>query len=266
MYNRFQLAFKYIAYYLTASNAKGHGMHSPFVYDFIINVLQNKGIRDKGFDLLNRQLKDLKKSDQYVNVDDLGAGSGIEKKPLRSVARIAKYAVKPIKYSTLLFRIAKYYTIGSILELGTSLGVTTGYLALAKPKYGVITIEGAPEIAQVAKRVFEQHGLDNIRQVVGNFDHELEPMVLSMKGSKMIFFDGNHQFKSTIEYFNTALAHSGEYDIFVFDDIHWSSEMENAWDIIRGNDRVTLAIDLFFIGIVFFRKDFKEKLDFRIRF
>ena len=77
MYNRFQLAFKYIAYYLTASNAKGHGMHSPFVYDFIINVLQNKGIRDKGFDLLNRQLKDLKKSDQYVNVDDLGDGSGI---------------------------------------------------------------------------------------------------------------------------------------------------------------------------------------------
>lgn len=266
MYNRFQLAFKYLSYYLTASSAKGHGIHSPFVFDLITNVLQNKGIREKGFDLLKRQLKDLKKSDEYLKVDDLGAGSGIEKSSMRSVARIAKYAVKPTKYSTLLFRMAKYYSIDSILELGTSLGVTTGYLSLAKPKYGVITIEGSPEIAQVAKRVFEQNGLVNIRQVIGNFDHELEPIVLSMRGAKMIFFDGNHQFKSTVEYFNIALANVGEYDIFVFDDIHWSLEMENAWNIVRANEGVTLAIDLFFIGIVFFRKDFKEKLDFRIRF
>ena len=266
MYNRFQLAFKYIRYYLTASNSKGHGTHSPFVFDFITNVLQNKRIRYEGFDIVHRQLKEFKKSDEYLLVHDLGAGSGIEKRPLRSVARIAKYAVKPTKYSTLLFRIAKYYSIDSILELGTSLGVTTSYLALAKPSYGVITIEGASEVAQVAKSVFEQNGLNNIRQVVGNFDDQLEAAVLAMKGSKMIFFDGNHQFKSTIDYFNTALTHSGEYDIFVFDDIHWSLEMENAWDIIRENQQVTLAIDLFFIGIIFFRKDFKEKLDFRIRF
>ena len=266
MYNRFQLAFKYIAYYLTASNAKGHGTHSPFVFDFITNVLQNKGINDEGFEMVQGQLERLKKSDECLEVHDLGAGSGIEKQSLRSVARIAKYAVKPTKYSTLLFRMAKYYSIDSILELGTSLGVTTSYLALAKPSYGVITIEGSPEIAQIANSVFEQNGLNNIRQVVGNFDDQLEAAVLAMKGSKMIFFDGNHQFKSTIEYFNTTLAHAGEYDIFVFDDIHWSLEMENAWNIIRANERVTLAIDLFFIGIIFFRKDFKEKLDFRIRF
>jgi predicted O-methyltransferase YrrM len=266
MYNRFQLAKKYVKYLFFSSNSKGHGVHSPFVFNFITQVLPSKN-QDKplykGIELVRYQLKS---STEFLDVVDLGAGSVKGNGNIRSVGSIAKNAAKSPKYAKLLYRIATYYGIESILELGTSLGLTTRYLALANPKYGVISIEGSPAIADFTKKSMQNEGISGINLITGDFAEKLSEALNLMKGKKMFFFDGNHQYQSTLDYFKQTLVFCGEQDIMVFDDIHWSEGMEKAWKEIKNFKEVSCTIDLFFIGIVFFRKEFKEKLEFSIRF
>src|SRR6187200_1688659 len=131
MYSRPQLLLKYLQYYFTASNGKGHGMHSPFVFEFITKILNDKNDYSEyeKVELLRRQLLN---DNVILEVEDFGAGSVVDKKNKRSISSIAKNAAKPKKFGQLLFRMAKHYQPANILELGTSLGITTSYLSLAK--------------------------------------------------------------------------------------------------------------------------------------
>ena len=153
-----------------------------------------------------------------------------------------------------------------ILELGTSLGITTSYLASANPAAQITTMEGASAVAAVAKDNFNKLGLNNIRVVEGNFDHTLTDTLTTMPVIDLAFLDGNHRYEPTVRYFRQILPHLHDHSIVILDDIHWSAEMEQAWDEVRGMEEVTLSIDLFFIGLVFFRKEQKEKQHFSIRF
>lgn len=265
MFAHLSLLQKYLAYLIKASNGKGHGIHSPFVFDFIINVLNDKTPYE-AYRIVEAQRKLLQKDRSVLKVTDYGAGSLSNTGKIRTVRSISKSAVKPARYGQLLFRMARYYKPQYILELGTSLGITTSYLALANSDVQVITIEGSGAIAGKAKELFSQSALQNIEQVIGNFD-ELLPQLLEKKNvPDMVFIDGNHRYEPTLRYFNQLLEKTHNDTILVFDDIHWSNEMEKAWTEITRHPAVTTSIDLFFIGIIFFRKEFKEKQHFVIRF
>lgn len=266
MFSRAELAYKFLRYWLTSSNGRGHGIHSPFVFDFVINVLRGRIADKAGFDKIEAVRRQLEKSNESIQVSDLGAGSVKVDGAFRQVSSIARYAAKPSRFARLLYRIVRYFDIDHVLELGTSLGLTTRYLALAKPLNGVITIEGAPAIAQRSEEMFSAEGFGNIAVRCGDFGTVLPDILPQMQGRKLIFFDGNHRYAPTMDYFIQACAYAGEEDIFVFDDIHWSKEMELAWKEIKKNKQVTCTVDLFFIGLVFFRKEFKEKQEFAIRF
>ena len=266
MYNNFQLAWKFLIYLLTSSNGKGHGVHSPFVFDFIVHVLRSKQVNVQGFSQIESKRKELENSNLVLDMLDLGAGSSKGKKNQRTVSSIAKRAAKPSRFARLFYRIIRYYQIDSVLELGTSLGLTTRYLSVAEPRHGVVSIEGAPAIAEFTSKNLDEEGIRNTTILTGDFKDLLPGALASLKGSKLVFFDGNHQYQPTLDYFHAALAVKSEADIHIFDDIHWSKDMEKAWAEIRNNENVSCTIDLFFIGIVFFRKEFKEKLDFSIRF
>ncbi|HVZ25796.1 MAG TPA: class I SAM-dependent methyltransferase, partial [Sediminibacterium sp.] len=166
----------------------------------------------------------------------------------------------------LLFRMVHYYAPSQVLELGTSLGITTAYLASANPLGQITTLEGAPAIAAKAQTHFNQLGLSNIRLVAGNFDETLPSVLNDLGKVDMAFIDGNHRFTPTVAYFEQLLPYVGESGFLVFDDIHWSSEMEAAWKKIQAHPQVTLTIDLFFVGIVFFRPEQKIPQHFSIRF
>ena len=265
MYSKGQLLLKYLQYYFTALNGKGHGMHSPFVFEFITKVLNDKTVYpeyEKVEALRNQLLND----NTQLEVEDFGAGSMVDKKSKRSISSIAKNAVKPKKFGQLLFRMVKYYQPATILELGTSLGITTSYLSLAKPDARVITMEGSKEIAEVAKRNFRDLETRNIEITEGNFDNTLPSVARGLSTVDFAFVDGNHRQEPTERYFKELLAKTDNDTILVFDDIHWSNDMEAAWETIKNNTAVTCSIDLFFIGIVFFRKEFKERQHFVIRF
>jgi len=160
----------------------------------------------------------------------------------------------------------KYYQPQSVIELGTSLGITTCYLLLANPGSEVLTFEGAPEVGNIAKQNFESLHLENIRLIDGNFDYTLYPAIYHLPSVDFAFVDGNHRREPTLNYFNCLLPKMNDHSIFIFDDIHWSPEMEQAWEQIKMNPAVRCTIDLFFIGIVFFRQEFKETQHFKIRY
>src|SRR6185436_16653656 len=192
MYSPLQLAIKYFNYWITASNGKGHGMHSPFVFEFITKVLNDKTVYPE-YEKVEALRDQLLNDTTVLEVEDFGAGSVIDKKNKRSISSIAKNAAKPKKFGQLLFRMVKRYQPKTILELGTSLGITTSYLSLAKPDARLITMEGSKEIADVAKQNFNAIELKNVELIEGNFDNTLSSVVRGLPSVDFSFIDGNHR-------------------------------------------------------------------------
>jgi predicted O-methyltransferase YrrM len=265
LYSPLKLAFKYLRYLTTASNGRGHGIHSPFIYAFTKEVLNGK-FHSSHWKQLERLRTNLKKDQRVLQVNDLGAGSGKLHHHQRSVSSIANTSLKSQKYASLLGRIVQYYNCEYILELGTSLGITSAYIATTHPKVHLTTLEGVPDIAAVAHSLFDQLGLYNIELVQGNFDQTLSGAILKMPRVDLVYIDGNHRKIPTLQYFESVLHYANDETIFVFDDIHWSSEMEDAWEAIRMHPKVTSSIDLFFLGLIFIRPAFKEPVHTTIRF
>ena len=250
---------------LTSSNSKGHGTHSPFVFDFILHVL-NDNTAYPEYKKIENIRQQLLRNKNTIEVEDFGAGSGIIKTNIRRIDKIAASSLKSKKFAQLLFRIVKYYQPKQIIEIGTSFGITTSYLATAQTTGNVITHEGASRIASIAIDNFNTLNLKNIKLNQGDFETTLMGTIAAIDNLDFAFIDGNHRKNPTWKYFEMLLTKSNENSIFIFDDIHWSAEMEQVWEEIKLHPAVTLSIDLFFIGIVFFKKDFKVKQHFSIRF
>ena len=180
---------------------------------------------------------------------------------------IAKNAAKPKKYGQLLFRMAKNYKSQYAIELGTSLGLTTSYLSLGINDTGYVsTVEGAKSVANVARYNFKSLDLKNITLYNEPFGDCISELQEAYPHIDLLFVDGNHRKEPTIKYFNDFLGYMSKDGMMIFDDIHWSKEMEQAWETIKAHPAVRCTINLFFIGIVFFREEFMEKQHFNIRF
>ncbi len=201
-----------------------------------------------------------------IEVEDFGAGSAVMKSKKRVVKDIAASSLKPKKFAQLLFRMVQHYKPVTVLELGTSLGITTSYLANGNRNGAVYTCEGSAAIASIAKNNFDALQIKNIELTEGDFAKTLSPLLNKTGKVDFAFVDGNHRKEPTIEYFTKLLNFSTHSTILIFDDIHWSEEMEAAWDEIKSHPSVTLTIDLFFIGLVFVNPDFKVKQHFVVRF
>ena len=264
MYSPLRLAGKYLHYYLTAANGKGHGTHSPFVFDFITKVLNDQE-NYPAYAPVEKLRRTLRRDPTLLRVEDMGAGSVYSTTRTRSVASIARHAAKPQKLGQLLYRVARHYSPATILELGTSLGLSTAYLAAGAPQARLWTIEGAAAIADKAGANLSLLG-SKADIITGNFDTVLPDLLPQIPPVELAFIDGNHRCEPTLRYFDVLLRHAAPACALIFDDIHWSAEMETAWNTIRNDPRVYLTIDLFFIGLVFRRDEFKVRQDFIIRF
>lgn len=265
MYSAPVLLLRYLSFYRKAFHSRGHGMHSPFVYRFIRDVLQDRTGYPEYLQWNNFR-KELLRDHAQLAMLEMGAGSVAGSHAQRSVASLVITAAKSPRTAKLLFRIAKYYQPDNILELGTSLGLSTALFSLARPTASIHTIEGMPSLANRAKKQFPQWGLQNIQVHEGNFDEQLLPLLVNIGSPELVFVDGNHRKEPTLRYFNWLSEKMGPHGIIIFDDIHWSPEMEDAWEIIKADSRVTGSIDLFRVGIIFFRSEFLSPRHFRVRY
>lgn len=238
-------------------------IHSPFVFDFIKNVLEDKRLF-YAYHEVETVRKFLLTQHQEISVTDYGAGSKFSKGNKRTIQQIAKTALSSPSFCRLLFKLTKHYKPKSILEMGTSLGISTAYLRMAALNADFVTLEGCPNIADHASKVFKRLKLKEIDQITGPFSETLDQALKTLKQVDLVFFDGNHRFEPTVEYFEKVLPYAHDQSIFIFDDIYWSEEMSSAWENLKQRPEVTLSIDLFSMGILFFRKDFSQKQHFKL--
>ncbi|MBK0404763.1 class I SAM-dependent methyltransferase [Adhaeribacter sp. BT258] len=257
-----RLAAKY-AQHLTRS-FRLHGIHSPFVFNLQHQVIDHKGTF--GAYLVIEDLRHILLEDnRKITIKDFGAGSRTNAGRTRKVKDIALHSAKAPKHAQLLFRLVNHFAPQTIFDLGTSLGLTTAYLASARRGSTVYTFEGCPETASLARENFKSLKLGNIQLAEGNLDETLSETLKKVDKVNFAFLDGNHRYEPTMRYFRQLLAKADENSVFVIDDIYWSAEMERAWKEIAALPEVTVALDLFQIGIVFFRKS-QVKEYFTIRY
>jgi predicted O-methyltransferase YrrM len=242
---------EYIRYFFKAKTK--FGIHAPFAYEFYTNVIRTDKRGTETFPEIEDIRKSLLRSGETIRVRDFGTGA-INESPLRKVSMIARSYANSRKDSLLLYSMIRYLNPSSILELGTSLGFTTLYLAKAAGDAPVFTVEGCPETARLAKQNFDKSGL-NIKLMIGNIDQVLPELLQENFKPGFVFFDGNHTKEATLRYFALCRQQADENTVFVFDDIYWSAGMKEAWQTIISHPEVVLSIDLFRLGIVFFKKN-----------
>ncbi len=258
----FQFLADYLKHRLTAKSR--HGTHSPFVYKLVDEVIYDFSSK-KVYEDIEKQRKKLLNDDTLLSITDLGAGSHLNKKKQKKVSEVAKNALKNPRLAQLIYRLANHHPAQKIIELGTCLGITSAYLAKANPQATIVTMEGCPETANVAYQNFVSLGLRNIELQVGNFNYLFPKEVAATSDLDFVYIDGNHTKEATLNYFNLCLSKSNEGTLLIFDDIYWSQGMKDAWAEIKSHPQVTVTVDLFWIGLVYFKKD-QVKEHFKIKF
>lgn len=258
------LASRSLNYYLFSKHKNGHGIHSPFVYSLIRNVFKNK-TDSSVVSMVGSLRKKLRSDKTIIEVNDLGSGSLKINSRERRVADIARYASIRPKYGRLLSGLASMVDGSDIIELGTSLGLGTLYLALGAPGSSVITVEGCQNTAGLAAQNFADYGSGNIDLRTGSFDDVFEGILKESSKPGLIYIDGNHRSAALIRYIRLLEPYINEESVVILDDIHYSRDMEKGWDIVRGMDFVTVSIDLLQLGLLFFKKGIKKQ-DFVIRY
>jgi predicted O-methyltransferase YrrM len=256
--------YQYISFLKHQTKAKTlHGTHSPFVYQLLEEVIYKKG-NYYNYDKVANLRRKLLRDKRTINVIDLGAGSK-KLNNQRKINQIAKVSVKNKKWGELIYRLAVNFQPTISLELGTSLGVTTSYLALANTNGHVISLEGDPETRKIAMENFQSLNITNIKCIEGDFDTELSKLLTQLTEIDFAFLDGNHRKEPTLNYLNQILPKLKDGSCVIVDDIYWSREMTEAWQEIIKIPEFTVSIDLFHLGILFIRKK-QKKEHFIIKF
>jgi predicted O-methyltransferase YrrM len=253
----------YIKYYLNAKSA--HGVHSPFVYKFITELLENRNEDYYQFRELDQLREQLLEDDSMIEITDFGAGSKVFKDNKRKLSDLARHGISRKKFSELYFKLVNFTNSQFIVELGTSLGLNTLYLARANSKAIVYSIEGCPELAKFAANLFKKQET-RVFLINDTFEKAFPVLLKEIPKLDLLYVDGNHNRDSTLSYFRMALEKKHNNSAFIFDDINWNEDMRKAWEEIKAHADVTLSIDLYYAGIVFFRKEQKEKEHFVLKY
>lgn len=258
------MLFQIKSYLTFLFNSKNqHGVHSPFVYNLVTKCFYDTK-KHPEYSILNNNRNTLLENKNTIEVTDFGAGSRVFKSNIRAINQIAKNAGISSKRAELLFRVVNYFQPETILEIGTSLGLATSALSLGSKKAKITTLEGCAKTIAIAKNQFQLLNLNNIEFINTKFEDYLKTFDFRLSTFDFVYFDGNHSKKATLEYFELLLTTITNNSVWIFDDIHWSLGMEQAWEIIKNHPKVTVTIDTFQWGIVFFRSE-QEKEHFVIR-
>ncbi len=257
-----KLIVDYINYRLTA--ATEHDLHSPFLYDFYMQLIQND-YNYYDFDILKEWRGKLLENSNEIEIQDFGAGSK-KLSNRRIIKDIVKNSNASKKQAEFFYRLINKFNPQSVIELGTSLGLTTLYLAIPSKKITVYTIEGCKNTHAFANEFFKLVGVKNITSICGVFDDEFPKLINQLGKLDMLYIDGNHTYEATLKYFKLALSKIHSNSILIFDDINWSKGMQRAWKEVCRHPDVKISLDFFHFGMVFFREEHKAKEHYVLKF
>ena len=250
----------YITHFMSSRNNYGHGIHSPYIFNFVQSTLHCEHAY-YCFNKIENIRKQNASNKSEVHITDFGTGNN----RISTVAKITNTALQSKKNAQLLFKIANYIKAENILELGTSLGITTAYLVSHSSKCNCISFEGAEEIVQIAKKNHNILGIRNIKIINGDINKTLAKSIAAYTTFDLIYIDANHNYASLMQYYEEILNKTHENSVVVIDDIYWSDGMRKAWEEIKNHPATTCTIDIYHMGIVFY-KPFLHKENFKIVF
>ncbi len=243
-----------------------YSLHSPFIYTFWAGLLKDHTIC-AAYSRVERLRKEWLRDESVIHRKDFGAGSE-GKAPLSGevkVKELARGSLVSAAKGQFLYKLARVNKPVSILEFGTSLGLSSLYMSEAAPDARIVTIEGCDETAAIAASNFEKAGKKNITVLSGTFDDKIGEALKMLPVPDLLFFDGNHRLEATLRYWEKCLPSLHAGSVAVFDDIHWSPEMEEAWRLIIALPEVKVSIDLYHLGVIYFREELSKE-DFVLRF
>jgi hypothetical protein len=256
-------------------------VHSPFIYDFLTTVIRNKS-DDRIVSHVESLRSEMYADSRSISIIDLGAGSLRMNGRVREVRDIARAAALPAKEAGLLTRMVQGASFahrslgeggehgaggmeqGIILELGTSLGVSTLAMALAAPERRVVTVEGCPSLAQIATANLTRHGAPNATVLNMEFSEALEKIRSDGEKVSFAFIDGNHKGKALAHYAR-KIAEMGEEMIIIADDIRLTHDMYCGWKSIVREQLAPASMETLRFGILFFIRGITPGL-YRIRY
>lgn len=261
--NRLRQVFAYLHYWYNSKSR--YNVHSPFVYTFMEEILHSKEKYPayQQLDALHHWMATRK---DLIHGDQFGAGSQYSRKAYLPVSELYRRTAVSKKFCRLLLRISARMAPTVVLELGTGLGLSTTALALGNERATVYSIEASSDIATIAQQHFARFQLNNIQLIIGHFDECLSDWLAHQKHVDLVFIDGNHQHHSTLAYFHAVAPYCHNDSVVIFDDIRWSPGMYNAWNTIVRDPRVTLSIDIFRMGLIFFRRQNRVKEHYMLYF
>lgn len=253
----------YYKFRKTSKPKGGHGIHSPFVYDLYTQAIDyNKN--ELVFDKIEKLRKELIRNKTPLTKSAFGIGSSVQKSKT-SIGEIASKASIPPYKGRLIHRLVKYFNPVTVIELGTSLGISTSYLALGNQKSNIYTIEGDSNLSKLASNNLNKLGVNNVTIITGDFDKELPILLDRFNNFDLALIDGNHSEEATMRYFYFLTNKANSNSFIFFDDINWSYGMKRAWNNICNDENVSISIDLFNCGLIFFRKGI-VKQHFNLRY
>lgn len=253
-------AGRYLRYRMCSKSR--FGVHSPFVFDLISELHNGRRKREETAPV-ERIRKQLERDRRLIRREDHGREPAISYS--QGVGEIArKHAIRPV-YGRVLFKLVKKYRPARILELGTSLGISTSYLHLGHPEAALVSIEACAETHRLAGENPLLAKKPGVHLLCGRFQDRLDEAISMLGGIDLAFIDGHHREAATIRYFQQIMKAVSNDSILVFDDIHHSDEMERAWAAIIRDERVRVSIDLFSLGLIFFKKELSREA-FVLRF
>lgn len=248
LWKRRSLAVGYWHYWLNALHQPIP--HSSFIGRFYREVVRGTAVHPD-FPVIEQRRQQLRASRQPITTETRGAPSVANSGNTRTVGHVARHSLSTPKFGRFLYRLTQFQPSRTTLELGTSLGVTTLYLS-ADPNNRVITLEGCPETTRLARQTFDQQQRKNIDLRAGDIDHTLPQLLSEIDTVDLVYIDANHRKEPTMSYFRQLLPKVHSESVLVFDDIYWSFEMMEAWRAVRTHPQVTLSVDLFDAGVLFF--------------
>lgn len=254
--------FRYLWHWLTAVNE--HSLHSPFLFNLYTKSIKKKAVLED-FNAIEQVRQQLRQSPEKISVAQLGATSRVNNELIRPVSAIARKGINSAANSKLLFNLINDFECKNIIELGTSFGINTMYMA-TNSRVHVSTFEGCPNTADIARNNFDTLGYANIELIIGNIDETLPKFIhQSTEKIDLVFMDANHKLEPTISYFNQLLKLCHSQSILIIDDIYWSPEMTRAWEKLKIHPLVTTSVDLYELGIIFLRPEL-EKAHFKLMY